>query len=199
VEPGVGTSRKCIVLETKMGQRFVAPDNGLLSLVAKRDGVIHLREASNRALWRAGIKSSTFHGRDIFGPVAASLAKGVPIEEVGPELSEIVQLAISGSRIENGAVYGSVVRADSYGNLITNITAGDLDALGAKLGEMMKVTVGGTAFTAPYVSTYADVAEGEKLLLVQSMGLVECAVNKGNLAESLDAGLQAGVTIRKNP
>jgi len=199
VDPGVGTSRKCIVLETKTGQRFVAPDNGLLSLVAKRDGVIRLREASNRALWRAGIKSSTFHGRDIFGPVAAALARGVPIEEVGPELPEMVQLTISGSRIENGVAYGSVVRVDSYGNLITSITAGDLDALGAKPGDPMKITVGETAFTAPYVSAYADVAEGEKLLLIQSMGLVECAVNKGNLADSLGAVLHADVTIRKNP
>lgn len=199
VDPGVGTSRRCIVLETKTGQRFVGPDNGLLSLVAQRDGVVHLREASNPALWRAGIKSSTFHGRDIFGPVAASLARGVPIEEAGPELPEMVQLAITASRVENGMAYGSVVRADSYGNLITSITASDLDTLGAKLGDPMQITVGGAVFSAPYVSTYADVAEGEKLLLIQSMGLVECAVNKGNLAERLGAGLHADVTLRKKP
>lgn len=85
VDPGVGTARKGIALETNTGQVFVGPDNGLMGLVAERDGVKQVRETSNKALWRAGVTSTTFHGRDIFGPVAAALASGVPIEELDPK------------------------------------------------------------------------------------------------------------------
>lgn len=199
VDPGVGTARKGIAVETKAGQFFVGPDNGILSLVAERDGLQSIHEASNTALWRDGVTSTTFHGRDIFGPVAGALAKGTPIEEVGAAMKEVVRLDIPSSRIENGRAMGTVIRADVYGNLVTNIRRTDLDALGIKRGDLLQVTVADKTYTAPLVNTYADVPEGERLTVIQSIGMVECAINKGSLADTLGAGLHAGVSIGRKP
>lgn len=197
VDPGVGTARKRIVLETKAGQVFVGPDNGLLTLVAERDGVAALREAANKALWRAGDVSQTFQGRDVFGPVAAAVARGVPLTEVGPELKDLVRLEFPKARIEGDTAVGTVIRADSYGNLVTNLTPDDLAHVGLKLNDEAEVTVGKTHFTAPLKSTYADVPEGQKVLVVQSTGLIECAVNMRSLAKEVGEGLQAIVKIKK--
>ncbi len=199
VDPGVGTPRKGIVLETAAGQYFVGPDNGLMSLVAERDGVKQIRETVNKALWRSGVTSSTFHGRDIFGPVAAAVANGTPLDVVGPEVQELTKLDAARSRVENESAQGSIIRADGYGNLVTNITAKDLDALGIKKGDKLLVSMGDKQFTAPLVSTYGDVPKGEKLVCLQSSGMVECAINLGSLAETLGVGLHAAVTVRRQP
>lgn len=197
VDPGVGTPRKRIVLETRNGLRFVAPDNGLLTLVADQFGVAAMREATNTALWRPGEVSNTFQGRDIFGPVAAALARGVPLADVGPELAALVRLDIQPPRIEDGVVHGVVTRADPYGNLVTNITPDMLAQLGLKLHDTALVTIGKSEFRAPLKPTYAAVPPGTRLLVVQSSGYVECAVNLGSLAEEIGEGAHAPVTIRQ--
>lgn len=197
VDPGVGTERKCVVLETKDGRYFVAPDNGLLWLVAERYGVAQLRESTNRALWRSGRVSHTFHGRDIFGPVSGALAGGTPLAEVGPELDKLIEIDFGTAVVKEGVVSGRVVRSDPYGNLITNIVADDLAGLDLRLGDSMAVTLGKTSYTAPLVRTYGDVPRGERLILIQSAGQVECAINLGSLAESSGEGLHALVTLRK--
>lgn len=197
VDPGVGTPRKRIVLETKAGQFFVGPDNGLLSVVASRFGVAALREATNQAWWRHGAVSQTFQGRDIFGPVAATVARGTPLTETGPELGDLVRLPIEGCQLEGNAITGTVIRADWYGNLVTNITGETLAKAGITTNEMVEVRVGSEGFTAPVKSTYADVPEGQRLLLIQSTGYVEFAINKGNLAETVKAGAHAPIVIKK--
>jgi S-adenosyl-L-methionine hydrolase (adenosine-forming) len=199
VDPGVGTDRKGIVLETKSGQYFVGPDNGLLALVAERYGVADLREIANPALWREGVQSTTFHGRDIFGPVSASLAMGASMSDVGPPLEKMVPLDSPQSKVSEGTVTGVVIRADNYGNLVTNITRADLEAVDIEKGGMIEVQMGEGTFSAPLVSTYADVPEGGRLVLVQSIGLIELAINKGSLSEALGAGLHAEVRLRKAP
>ena len=108
VDPGVGTPRKPIVLETKDGQRYVGPDNGILSLVAEKYGVAEIRECANQELWRAGDVSHTFHGRDIFGPVAAALAGGAPMDKVGPKLDALTKLDFAPSAIDGATVRGLV-------------------------------------------------------------------------------------------
>ena len=204
VDPGVGTSRKRIVLETKQGQVFVGPDNGLLSLVAKRFGVAGVREIANPALWREGPVSQTFQGRDVFGPVAAAIARGTPLSEVGPKINYIVQLALEESRVDGDTIHGTVIRTDDYGNLITNITAADVEKAGLKPNDVVEVVVGKAHFAAPLKSTYADVPEGTKVLVVQSAGCIECAINKGSLANEIKesvgpAGVaHAPVTLRKS-
>jgi hypothetical protein len=197
VDPGVGAARKRIVLETKTGRLFVGPDNGLLSLAARRFGIADLREATKAVLWREGEVSQTFQGRDIFGPVAAALARGVPLAEVGPELKNLVKIEIGESRVEGEVARGQVIRADPYGNLITNITAEDLARISLKKGDSVAVTIGKAHYTAPLKSTYADVPEGKEVILVQSMGYIECAVNRQSLAERIGEGLRAPVLLKK--
>lgn len=199
VDPGVGSERKAIALETQNGYTFVAPDNGLLAPVAEKFGIVGLREATNTALWREGVVSSTFHGRDIFGPVSASLARGVPFDQVGPALEAMVQLDVPRVRIEDDAVHGTVLRADPYGNLISNIRAADLEAAGISNGDTLNVAIGGAHFAAPWLGTYSDAPEGERLVLVQSTGLIEFAINQGDLAATIGEGLHADVRVTKAP
>lgn len=197
VDPGVGSERKAIVVHTRNDFTFVGPDNGLLAPVAEKYGVDQIREATATELWREGVVSSTFHGRDIFGPVSASLASGVPLENVGPKLDAMVPLDMPQPRIDDGGVHGTILRADPYGNLITNITPAVLEKLGIAKGDTLDITVGNASFTAPWAGTYSDVAEGAKLVVVQSMGFIEFAINLGDLAKEIDQGLHADVRVKK--
>jgi len=197
VDPGVGAERKEIVLETNDGRFFVAPDNGLLSLVAKRNGIASLHEATNKALWREGAISTTFHGRDVFGPVAAAVARGVALSDVGPEIKDMIALQDQESRVEGNVVHGKVIRIDDYGNVVTNISAEDLERIGLKPNDTAEITIGKERFVAPRKSTYSDVPKGERVLLVQSSGLVECAINLGTLAGAIGEGVHADVTVMK--
>lgn len=195
VDPGVGTSRKCIVLETKAGQYFVAPDNGLLTVVKSRGGVVALHEATNRDHWRPGVESSTFHGRDIFGPVSAAVAGGVAVADVGPRLSRMQELNIPAPGVSGNTIRGRVRRVDPYGNVVTDITSDMLGMLGILPGDMLEVRIGDSAFQAVRAATYAAVPAGQPLVLVQSSGYVECAINRGNMAESVGAQFHTPVTI----
>lgn len=197
VDPGVGTARKPVAVETKNGFYFVAPDNGILTLVADQYGIKEARECTNESLWRGGDLSTTFHGRDIFGPVAAALAGGTPLAEVGDKLDVIVRLDLPKSRREDGAVSGIVIRADDYGNLVTNIRRDDLEALGIRKGDRLDIAVGDQRYTAPFASTYGDVPQGERLVVVQSSGFIELAINMDSLAKALGVGLHAPVTLKK--
>jgi S-adenosyl-L-methionine hydrolase (adenosine-forming) len=215
VDPGVGTDRKPIVLRTKKEQVFVAPDNGLLTLVAARDGIFEAHEITNASLYREGGGahpaartdstgappaegvSHTFQGRDIFGPVAAAVAEGTPLREIGPEITNIVRLPIEPCCVENGAAHGKVFRTDDYGNMVLNMTEHELTALGLKPGDTADVSIGAARFTAPWKPAYADVPAGEKVLVIQSSGYVECAINKGNLAAAIKEGVHAEAVIRK--
>jgi S-adenosylmethionine hydrolase len=196
VDPGVGTTRRHIVAETESGHRLVAPDNGLLSGVAGRHGIREVREATNTAYWLPGVESSTFHGRDIFGPVAARIAMGAPMEDVGPVIGDMVTVALPAAQVEAGALVGSVSRIDPYGNVVTTIPAGLLhEQLRVAEGATVRVSIGSETFTCPYVHTYASVPPGSRLVVVQSDGFVECAINQGSLAETLHAGVHDRVVL----
>lgn len=197
VDPGVGTPRKSIVLETKAGQYFVGPDNGLLSLVAQRDGIAALHEATNPAYFGPNAVSSTFQGRDIYGPVAASIAGGAALAEVGPALTALVEVEVPEASVEAGAMHGTVLRSDDYGNLITNIPAARMVEIGVAKGDTVSVQIGEKTLTLPYRNTYAEVAQGEALLCAQSVGLVEAAINQGSMAALTGAGPHTPVVIRK--
>ncbi|MBI5094167.1 MAG: SAM-dependent chlorinase/fluorinase [Candidatus Hydrogenedentes bacterium] len=199
VDPGVGTPRKPIVLETNDGQRYVGPDNGILSLVADKYGVAEIRECANPELWRAGDVSHTFHGRDIFGPVAAALASGAPMDKVGPKLESLTKLDTTPSTVEGDTVHGSVIRVDDYGNIVTNIPAENLAKAKIKKGDTLDVAIGKAHFTAPLVSTYGDAPKGQRLVNIQSAGFVECAVNQGSLVKETGEGVKARVSIVKKP
>src|SRR5262249_52980993 len=122
IDPGVGSSRKAAVVKSKRGQYFVLPDNGLITLVEDRDGIEGAREITNTT-WMIGNRlSSTFHGRDIFSPVGAHLARGEDWRKVGPEIPQLVRLNVTAARSDERGISGEVIALDGpYGNLITNI------------------------------------------------------------------------------
>ncbi len=196
VDPGVGTNRRNMVLETKDGKFFVAPDNGLLTFVAEGMGVANVREIRNRALMRAMESfSSTFHGREILGPVGAHLAAGVPMDRLGPEMKDFVRLKIPRAQVRDGRISGQVVRIDRYGNVVTNITEHHLQEAGIKRGDQLSVSLGGKRLEVRLVSTYGDVPEGERLCHLESHKFLEVAINLANLAKTLGVSVGDEVVV----
>ena len=194
VDPGVGTGRKAIVLETKDNKLFVAPDNGLLTFVAEEMGTHSIREIRNKAYMRPKESfSTTFHGRDIFGPAGAYLASGVPISSVGPEINDFVRLKIPRAKLRNGKIQGQVIRVDIYGNVITNISDSLLGEAGIKLGDLITIKLSGQTFPVRFVRTYGDVPKGEKLCHLESRRLLEVSINMGHLAKTF--GIHVGDQI----
>ena len=183
VDPGVGSSRKAIVAKSKRGQFFVLPDNGLMTLVEDRDGIESAREITNPD-WMIGAKiSSTFHGRDIFSPVGAHIARGDNWSQVGPEIPKLVRLSVDSPKIDNRGLSGEVIALDGpYGNLITNVHAEDFEPLGYKRGDKLKVTIAGREIEMPFVKTFSDVAVKQPLLFIDSRGRVSFALNEASFA-----------------
>jgi S-adenosylmethionine hydrolase len=183
IDPGVGTSRRSIVVKTKRGQYFVLPDNGLVTPLVDRDGFAGAREITNRAWMVGGKLSSTFHGRDVFSPVAAHLARGEDWTRVGPVLGELARLEVPKPAVDERGITGSVVALDGpYGNLVTNVSGDAFRALGYAHGDSVHLKVGPEEITAPFVATFGDVAVGMALVYVDSRGLLSLALNQGNFA-----------------
>jgi len=183
IDPGVGSARKPVVVKSKRGQFFVLPDNGLITMVEDRDGIEGIREITNQD-WMIGSKiSSTFHGRDIFSPVGARLARGDDWTHVGPELQQLVRLDLKPAKVDDKGLSGEVVALDGpYGNLVTNIDAEDFLKLGYQRGEKLKVTIAGHEIEMPFVKTFSDVPLKQPLLFIDSRGRVSFAVNQGSFA-----------------
>lgn len=185
VDPGVGTSRKAVVVKSKRGQYFVLPNNGLITPVADRDGIEGAREITNPTFMIGSGISSTFHGRDIFSPTAAHLAAGEDWTLAGPEVKELVQLSRRVAKIDAAGISGEVIGLDDpYGSLITNIQGDDFKRLGYALGEKVRVKVDKKVFVAPYVKTFMDVPLGEMLLYIDSRGRVGLALNERNFSRT---------------
>jgi S-adenosyl-L-methionine hydrolase (adenosine-forming) len=183
VDPGVGTSRKAVIVKTRKGQYFVLPDNGLITPVADRDGIEAAREITNPAWMIGDTISSTFHGRDIFSPAAAHLAAGEDWTLAGPEVRQLVRLSPRTATVEKKGITGAVIGLDDpFGSLITNISGGDFRNLGYALGERVNVKIDKAFYTIPYVATFMDVPVGEPLLYVNSRGFLGIALNQGDFA-----------------
>ncbi len=197
VDPGVGSDRKPVALLTESEQWFVAPDNGLLWLVAQRDGVRALHAIENAAVIRTGDTSYTFHGRDIFGPAAAALAQGMPVEELGPRVESLTPLSFPLPRVEDGKACGAMIRDDVYGNVLTNLRREHLEALNLRIGDRVRISVEGKTMDATFVRTYSDVPVGAPLVLLSSAGWVELAINQGNMRRALGGAKHAPVTLEK--
>lgn len=181
IDPGVGTSRKSVVVKTKRGQFFVLPDNGLVTPALDRDGLAGAREIRNPAWLIGGALSSTFHGRDVFSPVAAHLARGDDWTEVGPVVATLTRLEIPQAIVGEAGVSGSVVALDGpYGNLVTNIRGDVLSQLGYARGDRVHVKVGAEDLAIPYVATFGDVPLATALVYIDSRGLLSLAINQGN-------------------
>lgn len=185
IDPGVGSMRKAIVARSKRGQYFVLPDNGLLTLIEQRDGIDAVRVITNPE-WMIGPRlSSTFHGRDIFSPVGAHMARGDDWKNVGPEMpvKDMVRLQLKISTIDARGLKGTVIATDGpYGNLVTNVDAEDFFKLGYERGEEIPVSIGGKQMKIKFVKTFSDVPLGQPLLYIDSRGRLAMAVNQNSFA-----------------
>jgi len=187
VDPTVGSTRKAIVAKSKRGQYFVLPDNGLLTLVEQRDGIEGVREIRNTD-WMIGTKlSSTFHGRDIFSPVGAHLARGDDWTKVGPEMpvAALVRLELKAARIDGRGATAEVIATDGpFGNLVTNLDAEDFLKLGYERGQDVPVKVGEKEMKIKFLRTFSDVPVGEPLLYIDSRGHLGLAVNQRSFSDT---------------
>lgn len=185
IDPGVGTNRKAIVAKSRRGQYFVLPDNGLLTRVADRDGIEAVREISNISWMLGSNLSSTFHGRDIFSPVGARIARGDDWTRVGPELPlvQVIRLNLKPVHADDRGLSGEIIATDGpFGNLVTNISAEDFLKLGYQRGQGVPITSGGRRMTLKFVKTFGDVPRNGPLLYIDSRGRVGLAVNQGNFS-----------------
>jgi S-adenosylmethionine hydrolase len=200
VDPGVGGGRRAIVARSRRGQYFVLPDNGLVTLIADRDGLEEVREIVNPAWMRAGAVSSTFHGRDVFAPVAARIARGDDWREVGPVIDAPVRIQVAGVSRDADGLVGEVVALDGhFGNLLTNVEAADFAALGWTAGDRVGVRLGTRQLTLPFVRTFAEVPEGTPLLYVDSREHIALAINRGHFAEKYRVSVPSRIVIRRKP
>ncbi len=184
VDPGVGTSRKAVIVKTKKGQYFVVPDNGLITPIVDADGLEGAREITNPA-WMIGDKiSSTFHGRDIFSPAGAHLALGEDWTHAGPALDVLVRLNPPTATLDAKGITGTVIGLDDpFGSLITDISATDFKKLGYAIEDKVTVKIGNKPYTVPYEKTFMGVAVGQPLLYIDSRGRVAIAVNQGDFSK----------------
>lgn len=191
VDPGVGSQRAAVAV-CVANACFVGPDNGLLQPMLERVSGYTAVSLSNRAYWRVAQPSATFHGRDVFAPVAAHLANGVPLAALGPMAVSLASLPQDARPARDGEGWrGQIIHVDRFGNLISNIPGEWLAD-----GQRWVATIAGRSDIV-LVGTYADVAPGAPLMLVGSHGYVELAVNRGSAAAML--GVALGATLCLHP
>jgi len=190
VDPGVGTNRRPILVSGEK-QFFVAPDNGVLSMVYEREPCT-VRHITAEHYFLNPI-SPTFHGRDIFAPTAGWLSKTLATEAFGEVVTDFVRFTLPKAKSDGQAVKGVVLRVDIFGNLMTNLTAEDIP-IGALDGGAVKISVNGKPVTK-FAQTFAGGNPGEPIAVLGSAGFVEIAVNRGSAARTLGANRGAEVTL----
>lgn len=195
VDPGVGTSRRPIIIETKHSL-YVGPDNGLLVLSAKKEGIRRVYHITNRRYMLPKI-SRTFHGRDVFSCAAAYLARGIYSSEFGPEIRDYSVPEFAEPRLEWGKMLGEILYIDGFGNLITNISAGDIEKLGVREGQFLQAKMENKTFKLRLCSAYGEVPVGSPLAIVGSSDFLELSVNQGSAAERFD--VKAGDAVQVSP
>jgi S-adenosylmethionine hydrolase len=178
VDPGVGTKRRPVIIETERSF-YVGPDNGLLMLAAHKEGIITVYNIVNPKYMLSKV-SRTFHGRDIFAPAAAHLAAGTSPSEFGPEILDYVFPEFVKPQTKKGEVMGEVLHIDGFGNIITNISAGDLESAGFRKRNHLLVRLGGKTLTLQFCSAYGEVPDGNALAIIGSSDFLEVAVNQGS-------------------
>lgn len=181
IDPGVGTERRGVIVKTG-AHYYVGPDNGVFSLVEDIEKVFEIK---------AEPKSQTFHGRDIFAPVAAKLACGESPSSFGDEISDIKRV-IGKPKTKNGAIEGEAIYVDAFGNVITNIT----EVSNLEYGDEITVEIGEKIKKIKFVESYGFAEEGDLIGLMGSSGFFEVAINQGNAGKLLDVKTGAKVVIK---
>lgn len=191
VDPGVGTRRRPILIQTKHGF-FVGPDNGVLVFAAEKQGIIRIYELSNSQLMLPQV-SNTFHGRDIFAPAAAHLLNGVNPEEFGPKIIEAIQPEFAKTTLKNGVLTGEVLHVDGFGNIITNIT--EKEAAPIRLKGTLNVELSDCKLKLMFCKAYGETKPREPLALIGSHGFLEIALNQGSAAAKFKTKPGDNITI----
>lgn len=189
VDPGVGTERRGVVVKTR-NYLFVGPDNGLLALAALEDGIEEVRVIENRALTLPNV-STTFHGRDVFAPIAAHLARGIPLAAVGRLAREgLLVPAFAEPEVRGRTIRAEVLYIDDFGNVVLNARREHLSQVGASYGARCMVRMGAREYAVRFLPSYGFADELEPLLLINSEDHLELAVNRGSAASVF--GLRTG-------
>ena len=198
VDPGVGSDRRAVAVETSEGRFLVGPDNGLLSRALDRLGGPRGAVELSRSPFRLEPVSATFHGRDLFAPVAAHLALGARLEEAGEPIDPgpLATLDLPAPRLEAGEVVAHAIHADGYGNVTLNLDASMLDGGPLAEGERLEVRAPDGRFEALWARTFADVPAGELLLFEDSSGAMALAVSGGSASGLLNLVPDREVTLR---
>jgi S-adenosylmethionine hydrolase len=186
VDPGVGSKRRGIVLRTEE-QTYVGPDNGLFSLIMSDNEACIMREIQNPDYMLAE-PHATFHGRDIFAPVAAHLSAGKPLEEVGPLVHDPIMLSIPTVKENAEGLEGAVIYVDRFGNLTSNIDK-------TKLSKILGTVCVGNVTIRGLSRFFGEGPKGEAIALINSFGLLEIAINQGNAAQVLGIGKDEPVRV----
>lgn len=188
VDPGVGGKRMPLLIQTRR-HFFIGPDNGFFSLLAEKEEVIRVINLTKKEFFLKEV-SPTFHGRDIFAPVAAHLSLGADPSELGEEVKDYLRIELPRTEREGGVLKGEVIHIDSFGNLITNIRGEELKNYGGPLEVSLRgFNVGGVK------KTYCTVEKGSPVALIGSSGFLEVAVNSGSAAGVTGASTGCPVTV----
>jgi S-adenosyl-L-methionine hydrolase (adenosine-forming) len=198
VDPQVGTERRALALRTGDGRILVGPDNGLLSLAWERCEGVDVAVDVTRSPHRLEPVSATFHGRDIFAPVAAKLASGAELADAGDPLDPeaLTRVELPEPRVEVGAVVAHALVIDHFGNVGLNVDHDRLAGTGITLGARVAVEVAGERYQATYAQTFADVNPGELLVYQDAYRTLALAINRGDAAGTLGLGVDAEVRLR---
>ncbi len=198
VDPQVGTERRGVAVRCNDGRLLVGPDNGLLSLAWKRFGGVDLAVDISRSPHRLEPVSATFHGRDLFAPVAAHLARGADPADAGEpvEPDELAAVELPEARVEGDEILAHVLVTDRFGNAGLNVDHEQLAAAGLRLGDTLELEVKGERFLASHAHTFADVKPGELLVYEDAYRTLAVAINRGDAAATLGLAPDAEVLLR---
>lgn len=193
VDPGVGSGRRAILIKTR-NYYLVGPDNGCLSLLAKKDDIVNVYDVSDSEFTLKD-KSWTFHGRDLFAPISAYLSLGYPPERLGVEVSKdsIKYIELEDPRILDDGLEARVLYIDVFGNIMLNIEEKTVESLGIGFGEELTITIGEKTIDCRFVKTFSQVREKDFACYINSWGYFEIAIYMGNASQEL--GVSPGDTV----
>ncbi len=193
VDPGVGTKRRPILVETNR-EFYVGPDNGLLLLAAQKQLITHAYTITNSSCMLPRV-SNTFHGRDVFAPAAAHLASGTRPEKFGPEIKDYLVPKFSAPEHTKNELRGEVLHIDDFGNIITNLRNTDLKKIGIELGSAVHLKLRDRDLNLNFLSAYGEANTGQPLALIGSHDFLEISLNRGNASEEFETRNGDAVTV----
>jgi S-adenosylmethionine hydrolase len=193
VDPGVGTKRRPLIVKTERCF-YVGPDNGLLMLAAQKESIHRVYHVTNPRYMLPRV-SRTFHGRDIFAPAAAHLARGRPPYEFGPEIHDYALPEFAKPRVRKGELLGEILHIDDFGNVVTNISAENLEKMGVREGYALHVKLRGKTLALKLCSAYGEVPAKKPLGIIGSSDFLEISVNQGNASKVFKAKIGDSVRV----